>query len=388
MAHKLSVKFFLHPLATEDMLEAAQEGTTKIDRYRHQYFVSLEIYALDAQEGQCLDDKPTECLDDKPTQSRITRSTIALLSTGSPPTRTKTSKNRDWLLSVVNNDTKRARSDPDPLDRFRSDQTAARKVLGAVCDDLRMNKRQRDYQADFLLYSIIDRAASEIMPIYNAYGRRLRKLQHCLDNRKLSTPKHYTFEMQKVRHELQELKQWVGQIKGIVNHLETDCTSCSEASGIAEANLWHFGADLQGQGQSMRVFLRHTDFFLDQASDRVKVLDELAQSFMADLERYRQEYQSQALFVFAFFTAVFLPAQFLAGVYGMNFSGSDGEPGIPELRWQHGYLYFWITAGAMLVGLPVTICTWFHCSGNCLTVCRRRCRHQQPSSSVDDDHYD
>merc|ERR550532_2937113 len=45
---RMAVKFFLHPLATEDMVRAAQEGTTKIDRYRHQYFVSLEVYALDA----------------------------------------------------------------------------------------------------------------------------------------------------------------------------------------------------------------------------------------------------------------------------------------------------------------------------------------------------
>ena len=42
---------------------------------------------------------------------------------------------------------------------------------------------------------------------------------------------------------------------------------------------------------------------------------------------------------------IFLPLTFLCGVYGMNFDV------IPELKWQHGYIFFWGTAGALVVGL-------------------------------------
>lgn len=35
-------------------------------------------------------------------------------------------------------------------------------------------------------------------------------------------------------------------------------------------------------------------------------------------------------------SVIFLPLSFLAGVYGTNFDN------LPELRWQHGYLYFWL----------------------------------------------
>ncbi len=42
---------------------------------------------------------------------------------------------------------------------------------------------------------------------------------------------------------------------------------------------------------------------------------------------------------------IFLPLTFLCGVYGMNFNV------IPELQWEHGYLYFWGTAGALVIGL-------------------------------------
>eukprot|EP00420_Gonyaulax_spinifera_P000969 CAMPEP_0197936986 /NCGR_PEP_ID=MMETSP1439-20131203/115825_1 /TAXON_ID=66791 /ORGANISM="Gonyaulax spinifera, Strain CCMP409" /LENGTH=42 /DNA_ID= /DNA_START= /DNA_END= /DNA_ORIENTATION= len=38
------------------------------------------------------------------------------------------------------------------------------------------------------------------------------------------------------------------------------------------------------------------------------------------------------IFVLTAATAVFLPAQFFAGVYGMNFVDEDGRPTIPELK--------------------------------------------------------
>jgi magnesium transporter len=37
-------------------------------------------------------------------------------------------------------------------------------------------------------------------------------------------------------------------------------------------------------------------------------------------------------------SVIFLPLSFLAGVYGTNFEH------LPELRWQHGYLFFWLVS--------------------------------------------
>jgi magnesium transporter len=44
-------------------------------------------------------------------------------------------------------------------------------------------------------------------------------------------------------------------------------------------------------------------------------------------------------------SSVFLPLTFLCGVYGMNFTY------LPEKDWQFGYLYFWIVAAVIAVGL-------------------------------------
>jgi magnesium transporter len=46
---------------------------------------------------------------------------------------------------------------------------------------------------------------------------------------------------------------------------------------------------------------------------------------------------------------IFLPLTFLCGVYGMNFETEAGN--MPELLWEHGYIFFWVMTGAIVVGL-------------------------------------
>jgi len=47
---------------------------------------------------------------------------------------------------------------------------------------------------------------------------------------------------------------------------------------------------------------------------------------------------------------LFIPAQFLSSVYAMDFVDPDtGKPGIPELRWKYGYLYFWVVCAVVVM---------------------------------------
>merc|ERR1712070_278439 len=103
---------------------------------------------------------------------------MVLVATGNPK-----KGFRSWLVSIVNS-AYMDRED-DPLDRFHKGTEAAVKVLDGVSADLRAHGRMREYQADFLLYSIIDRAVSEAPEICQAYARRLRWLQDELDKKRL-----------------------------------------------------------------------------------------------------------------------------------------------------------------------------------------------------------
>eukprot|EP00929_Paragymnodinium_shiwhaense_P075026 TRINITY_DN3836_c0_g3_i1.p1 TRINITY_DN3836_c0_g3~~TRINITY_DN3836_c0_g3_i1.p1 ORF type:complete len:934 (+),score=129.85 TRINITY_DN3836_c0_g3_i1:71-2803(+) len=382
----LGVKFFLHPLAVEDMVAASKGGFTKIDRYRHQYFVSLEIYSIDAQEESMHRLSSCETADSQFSRyryhepdvvgSRITRSTLTLVATGNPPTRAKISNTRDWLITVVNDGSGDFRKSVDPLDRFASNQDAAKLVLDKVRDDLWSQKRQREYQADFLLYSIVDKAAHEFTPIYSSYGHRLRWLQDSLEAGTLTAQTRYVEEVSKVRLELQELHQWIGSLRGIIQHMEYDCQH--ELAQRDQSILsFGFGSDSKNSGKSILVFLRHTKDYLEQADDKIRVLDDLARTFLADTERYKSDFMNQTLFVLTIATAVFMPAQFLAGVYGMNFEE------IPELKWKNGYYLFWVLAitcvvfglGVMFLCLRCRGCSWHrHISSCACGCCTRRCR--------------
>ncbi|MEE2802495.1 MULTISPECIES: magnesium/cobalt transporter CorA [Nonlabens] len=56
---------------------------------------------------------------------------------------------------------------------------------------------------------------------------------------------------------------------------------------------------------------------------------------------------NQIMQVLTIISSIFIPMTFLAGIYGMNFEH------IPELTWEHGYMYFWIICAVMFVGLIV-----------------------------------
>jgi len=42
-------------------------------------------------------------------------------------------------------------------------------------------------------------------------------------------------------------------------------------------------------------------------------------------------------------STLFLPLTFLCGVYGMNFEV------MPEIRWQNGYVFFWVLSAVIFV---------------------------------------
>jgi len=84
----------------------------------------------------------------------------------------------------------------------------------------------------------------------------------------------------------------------------------------------------------------------------VSASKENAKSISDQFHQYSDSKTTSVLYALTLVTTVFVPGQFLTGVYGMNFQ-YDGIPSIPELTWEHGYLYFWI------LFLSITSITFF-----------------------------
>jgi len=345
---RLGVKFYLHPIAVSDAIVAARVGMTRIDRYNHQYFVSLEVYALHRPDYQSSAGSRADFVNGEPPAVGCTvlRSVMFLVATGNPQ-----EKHRNWLISVVS---KRSSSGTeDPLDFFASSHAAANQILDHVYDDLEASGRLREYQADFLLYSIIDRAVRETTPICIAYGHRVRWLEDQLRVLKLAMKSEYIDEVSNVRQELRELRQWLNQIRGMLKTLSTDCRATDNEAAVVP---WNFGAHAEGRGKSLLLFLSSTDANLEQSMDRLSTLDELAVSFLHQHQRHRESFMNNILLTLTVATAVFMPAQLLAGIYGTNFVNEEGNPSIPELTWKYGYPFFLcLCAFVLLSGLGLAL---------------------------------
>jgi len=351
---RLGVKFFLHPIATTEAINAATDGATKIDVYWHEYFVSLEIYAL-SDDFLDLTGRLKEAGEPPRVRDLVSRSTTILVATGNPRR-----GYRDWLVSIVSESDPTDKPRADLLDRFPCGTTSATQVFDAVMSDLKAHGRMREYQADFLLYSIIDQSVEEVVPICRAYGYRLGWLEEQLYTYRSSLPLTYIDEISNIRLEIQELQQWLGQITSILRHMEMDCKDIRE-DGVGGAIAWSFGKNVRNQGKSLLLFIRGTQEKIERVKDRLRVLHELAQNFSQKHDRHNEAFMNRTLFILTVATAVFMPAQFLAAVYGMNFrhNPTDGDgSAIPEINWVYGYPLFWILVLGM-IGSGSTF-AWFH----------------------------
>ncbi|CCI49768.1 unnamed protein product [Albugo candida] len=98
-----------------------------------------------------------------------------------------------------------------------------------------------------------------------------------------------------------------------------------------------------------------TAYIRDVHDHMVQILDDIElQLQMCRLltEGYRDQKSNQmnyVIYTLTIVTTVFLPAQFLTGVYGMNFTN------MPELHMKYGYLMFWI----LVLGIAASLQVYF-----------------------------
>ena len=59
-------------------------------------------------------------------------------------------------------------------------------------------------------------------------------------------------------------------------------------------------------------------------------------ALVGEFENWRDNRMNDVMYALTVVTTIFLPGQFLAGVYGMNFEH------MPELDYTYGYPVFWV----------------------------------------------
>jgi Mg2+ and Co2+ transporter CorA len=355
---RLSVKYHLHPLAIADI--HSNRTTSKMDRYAENYFISMDIIAL--AQDQIIDNRAqrsvsvSSLMNAPPPRVRIHRSSVSISLAGNGKT----------LLTIH-----QERPDESSwLAMWRGCDDSLNPVVLKPINDIWKNlleelkatppRRMREEAADFLVYEILSRVVAELRPVVEAYAMRLGYMRQ--QPARFFRP-DWVQELADVQLELADLARSIRPMRSVVRRLiEEEIAS------------------------SAKTYLEDVVDLTEGLEDDVSQLTHMARNLEESQERHSDKRMNDTLFFLSIVTAMFLPAQFWTGVYGMNFDADAEGVTMQELGWPNGYLYFWMLAIASSVIMMVILAMKSgHCrscdgclSRCCCCTCRRRPAHTVP----------
>ncbi len=112
-------------------------------------------------------------------------------------------------------------------------------------------------------------------------------------------------------------------------------------------------ADLQPAFQNAKDHIDSLYFYADEISESMSSLLNLHVSLQQQKTSVASQRTNEVMRVLTIFSVFFLPVNFIASIYGMNFEH------MPELKWEYGY---WI-ALALMASVAATILIWFYRKG-------------------------
>jgi Mg2+ and Co2+ transporter CorA len=307
----LTVKYALHPLSVEDVIDQAP---TKIDRNGGYYFVAIEQICLVSGGGA------------KPVQVQGCHVSAFC---GGPP-------HFDTLITVAQPDRSFAADWPGAAQEEEMRARQQEEINYSWVEKLRQRlrapySRLRERRADFLMYQVIDLSADELVAVTRAYMKRLVHLEGELRSSGASLDHGWKFEVSRARLHLAVVRRRAVSLQRVVRRI---------------IDAGHFVAELLGYFQDVLDHLNEAIEDISTMSERCIALEDMYERVVDRVHEHSQQVLTarlnKTLFVLTVFTTIFTPMQFLTGVYGMNFEGKDGKPSIPQLIENHGYYHFWL----------------------------------------------
>ncbi|CAI5742523.1 unnamed protein product [Peronospora destructor] len=310
MMRRLAVRYQLHPLAVEDTLEADLERP-KYEHYdEHSSLILQTVHARDlkkALEYQSMyraslyvrDDavSPFESMSTSELETRLDDLGIGRIM--APPEQLSLYIMKNVVISV---------------------QEAPSTLWPTLKQRLELSySKVRQNGTAFLVYSIVDVCVDELSPIAHTYGAKVAMLSRLFRHDPLS------FDVDRLAKCSKEIKG----LKLLCKPLREMTTQLMESS--------HF------EGETLRYFRDVQDHVtvIDETCDRL--LDR-CRSLVDDFHNARHGQQSEVSYTLTLVATVFLPAQFLTGLYGMNFVN------MPELQYEHGYMIWWGVVSTVATG--------------------------------------
>lgn len=169
--------------------------------------------------------------------------------------------------------------------------------------------------ADYLYYAMLDEVIDNYFPILDTLNHQLAQMEEAI-----VTAGRDPDIIQRIHHsktDLLLLHRTIWPITDIVSML------MREDSPLITKNT--------------RSFLRDCYDHSIQANELAQFYRETAAGLLNTFLAYEGHKTNEIVKVLTMVSAVFIPLNFIAGIYGMNFKVEDSPFNMPELEWYYGY---------------------------------------------------
>ena len=172
--------------------------------------------------------------------------------------------------------------------------------------------RVRKKRADYLLYRLIDIIVDKYYTILETIGEQIEEIEESI----YKEPSEQNFlKIQALKKELIYLRKSVYPLRDVVSLL------LKNEYGFIEEENHHFYSDIYS----------HVIHLIDSLDMYNDLVSSLTDSHINSLNTRLNE----VIRVLTVISTIFMPLNFLAGLYGMNFSS------MPPFNWEYGWVIIW-----------------------------------------------
>jgi magnesium transporter len=185
-----------------------------------------------------------------------------------------------------------------------------------VRERIRQNKNGqiRKLGSDYLLYALVDALMDEFFPVLERYGERIEELE---DEVVLKPEPATLQDVHRIKRDLLDLRRIAWPEREVISSLQRE-----------EAHLIR---------PETRVFLRDSYDHAIQVIDMIETYRDLAAGLLDVYLSSTSNRLNEVMKVLTIISTIFIPLNFIAGVYGMNFDRQASPMNMPELGWYFGY---------------------------------------------------
>lgn len=270
---QLGELFGLHPLALEDVVNAHQRP--KVEQYGNHLFIVARMAMLAEQEANS-----NNGIGQKPL---IGTEQLSLFL------------GAQFVITV---------QEQIPGDSLEPVRQRLRNNVGII----------RREGTDYLAYSLLDAVVDGCFPILERYGEHLEELEEEILHRPGAdaVPK-----LHQIKHDLLIMRRTLWPLRDAIHVLIRDPNPLIE--------------------DDTRVYLRDCYDHTVRITELIEVYRELGSDLMGLHLNCVNNRTNEVMKVLSIIATIFMPMNFVAAVYGMNFNSEYSPFNMPELNWYFGY---------------------------------------------------